>query len=216
MNLKGMETSIQCHLILLLLPALTLVVFVTPTTGESANRNGLFRKISSSKCISDQRITTAKTVSAIECSSWCMSQDECQYFSYCKGTCHIHGLWYDKEIEDYDCNCSLYISFPENGTNWQRMFKMTENSFTRSLIYLYCDKFPMEKERILPESQCVIRALLGTIDTICARQFQNKYREQENRIFLIFSDLQKFFDTVPRSAIWTALDQFLLPDHAMV
>ncbi|XP_036355631.1 uncharacterized protein LOC118761643 [Octopus sinensis] len=75
-----------------------------------------------------------------------MSQDECQYFSYCKGTCHIHGLWYDKEIEDYDCNCSLYISFPENGTSWQRMFKMTENSFTRSLIYLYCDKFPMEKK----------------------------------------------------------------------
>ncbi|XP_014785803.1 uncharacterized protein LOC106880400 [Octopus bimaculoides] len=142
-----METSIQCHLTLLLLPALTLVVFVTQMTGESAYRNGLFRKISSSKCVSDQRISTAETVSVTACSIWCMSQDECQYFSYCKGTCHMYRLWYNKEIEDYDCNCSSYISFPANGTSWQRIFEMTKDSFTRSLIYLYCDRFPMaEKE----------------------------------------------------------------------
>ncbi|XP_036355886.1 uncharacterized protein LOC118761840 [Octopus sinensis] len=144
MNLKGMETSIQYHLILLLLPYLTLVFSVTPVIGQSTYRESQFRKLTT-KCLTDQNKTTEKASSRLECSILCISRDECEYFTYCNGRCYMHRLFHDKYIEDYDCNCSSYISAKGNDKGWQKVFEVTENSFTRNLIYLYWDKFPIEK-----------------------------------------------------------------------
>ena len=68
-------------------------------------------------------------------------------------------------------------------------------------------------EEILPESQCGFRPR-GTIDMIfCARQLQEKSREQQQPLMQIFWDLRKAFDKVPRPAMWLTLAKFICPDR---
>ncbi|XP_036357665.1 uncharacterized protein LOC118762875 [Octopus sinensis] len=109
MNLKGMETPIQYPLILILPLALTLVFSMTPLTGESTCDEVIFKEISKSKCLIDQMKILVNTSSTEECALRCVLHLKCQYFSYCNGSCYMHRLLYDKEIKDYDCNCSSYI-----------------------------------------------------------------------------------------------------------
>ena len=67
-------------------------------------------------------------------------------------------------------------------------------------------------ENILPESQCGFRTNRGTIDMIfCARQIQEKCREQQKDLGMIFYDLEKAFDSVPRPAMWEVLKRFGCP-----
>ncbi|XP_036369803.1 uncharacterized protein LOC118768098 [Octopus sinensis] len=151
MNLKGMETTIQYHSILLLLPALTLLLFVTlVTAGEPTYRDGLFEQTTASKCLIDQNKTTKTASSRLECASLCISRDECEYFSYCNGPCYMHRSLYNEEIKDQDCTCSSYILLSGNSTSWQKVFEMTPNSFMKSPIYLYWEDMPIEKGLLLP------------------------------------------------------------------
>ncbi|XP_036354487.1 uncharacterized protein LOC118760963, partial [Octopus sinensis] len=140
-----METPIEHPLVLILLPALTLVFFVSPMTGESMYRGALFRETTTSKCLTDQNETTKNAESTPECAAFCMSYDECQYFSYSNGACYMHRWFLDGEIEEYDCDRPSYLLFSESKTEWQKVFEMTENSFKKSPIYLYWDKLPIEK-----------------------------------------------------------------------
>ena len=45
------------------------------------------------------------------------------------------------------------------------------------------------------------------------RQLQEKSREQQKPLFLVFYDLEKAFDTMPRAAIRGVLKHFGCPDH---
>lgn len=61
-------------------------------------------------------------------------------------------------------------------------------------------------EEVLPETQCGFRPHRGTIDMIfCARQLQEKSREHRRPLHFVFYDLEKAFDSVPRSALWAVL-----------
>lgn len=67
-------------------------------------------------------------------------------------------------------------------------------------------------EDVLPESQCGFRPSRGAVDMIfCARQLQEKSREQQQPIAFIFWDLKKAFDKVPRPAMWAVLAKFGCP-----
>lgn len=67
-------------------------------------------------------------------------------------------------------------------------------------------------ECILPESQVGFRQERGTADMIfCARQIQEKAREQQKAVYLIFYDLEKAFDNVPRLTLWQVLHNFGCP-----
>ena len=67
-------------------------------------------------------------------------------------------------------------------------------------------------EDILPESQCGFHSNRGTIDMIfCARQLQEKSKEQQRPLYFIFYDLEKAFDSVPRVAMWSILERFGCP-----
>ena len=69
-------------------------------------------------------------------------------------------------------------------------------------------------EKILPESHCGFRSARGTIDMIfCACQLQEKAREQQKPLYLIFYDPEKAFDSVPRDAAWAVMKCFGLPDQ---
>ena len=67
-------------------------------------------------------------------------------------------------------------------------------------------------EPILPESQCGFRKDRGTVDMIFAlRQIQEKCIEQNTDLYVIFIDLKKAFDTVPRELLWKILAKYGVP-----
>ena len=69
------------------------------------------------------------------------------------------------------------------------------------LARILLNRLQVVAEEILPESQC-FRQARGTIDMIfCARQIQEKGREQQKPLFFVFYDLEKAFDKVPRTAM---------------
>ena len=63
-------------------------------------------------------------------------------------------------------------------------------------------------ERILPDSQCGFRKKHGCVDMIfVARQLIEKVREHDDYLFVLFVDLQKAYDSVPRMAMWKVLGE---------
>ena len=67
-------------------------------------------------------------------------------------------------------------------------------------------------DEIVPESQCGFRKNRGTVDMIFAsRQVQEKCREQNKDLYILFVDLTKAFDTVSRPGLWNILPRLGIP-----
>ena len=67
-------------------------------------------------------------------------------------------------------------------------------------------------DETVPESQCGFRQNRGTVDMIfCARQIQEKCREQNKDLYILFVDLTKAFDTVSRPGLWNILPRIGIP-----
>ena len=68
-------------------------------------------------------------------------------------------------------------------------------------------------DNVLPESQCGFRAGHGTTDMIFAmRQIQEKCREQNQDLYMVFIDLTKAFDSLNRTGLWKLLAKAGCPD----
>ena len=69
---------------------------------------------------------------------------------------------------------------------------------------------------VLPDSQCGFRRGRGCVDMIfCARQMIEKAVEHNTKIFMLFIDLQKAYDSVPFQALWCALESYGVPEAMM-
>ena len=67
---------------------------------------------------------------------------------------------------------------------------------------------------VIPETQCGFRPGRGTTDMIfAARQLQEKSIEQRVKLYQVFVDLTKAFDTVNRPALWIILGKLGCPPH---
>ena len=67
-------------------------------------------------------------------------------------------------------------------------------------------------EKVLPETQCGFRSGRGCTDMIfCARQLMEKAIEHNTKLFLLFIDLKKAYDSVPREALWCVLRKYGVP-----
>ena len=67
-------------------------------------------------------------------------------------------------------------------------------------------------EEVVPDSQCGFRKERGCIDMIfCARQLIEKAREHNTRIYMLFVDLRKAYDSVPKEALWRVLTKYSIP-----
>ena len=67
--------------------------------------------------------------------------------------------------------------------------------------------------KVLPESQCGFRSGRGTADMVfTARQIQEKCREQNQDLYVVFVDLTKAFDTVNRDGLWHVLKKLGCPE----
>ena len=67
-------------------------------------------------------------------------------------------------------------------------------------------------EHLLPESQCGFRPNRGCADAVfTVRQLVEKAYEHRTKIFCIFVDLRKAYDSVPRAALYRALSLLGIP-----
>ena len=66
--------------------------------------------------------------------------------------------------------------------------------------------------KVLPESQCCFRKEHGCVDMIfVARQLVEKAREHNQSLCMLFVDLRKAYDSVPRQALWKVLEKCGVP-----
>ena len=74
------------------------------------------------------------------------------------------------------------------------------------------DRLQVVTERVLPESQCGFRKGRGCVDMIfTARQLVEKSREHDDPLYILFVDLKKAYDSVPRKALWCVLEKCGVP-----
>ena len=67
-------------------------------------------------------------------------------------------------------------------------------------------------EEVLPDSQCGFRVGRGCADMVfCTRQLVEKAREHNTTLYLLFVDLRKAYDSVPREALWQVLRKYGVP-----
>ena len=71
-------------------------------------------------------------------------------------------------------------------------------------------------ECVLPESQCGFRVGRSCTDAIFSvRQLVEKTREHRAKLFCVFVDLRKAYDSVPRAALWLALQKLGVPPRVV-
>ena len=69
---------------------------------------------------------------------------------------------------------------------------------------------------VLPETQCGFRSGRGTVDMIFSlRQLQEKIREGNKELYIIFVDLAEALDTVLRDALWKVLAKLGVPEKML-
>ena len=74
------------------------------------------------------------------------------------------------------------------------------------------DRLKLVAEDVLPDTQCGFRAGRGCIDMVfVARQLVEKAREHQSDLFVLYVDLKKAYDSVPRSALWCVLEKLGVP-----
>ena len=74
------------------------------------------------------------------------------------------------------------------------------------------DRLQVVAEKVLPESQCGFRKMRGCVDMVfVARQLVEKTREHNDSLFVLFVDLKKAYNSVPRSALWCVLEKYGVP-----
>ena len=68
----------------------------------------------------------------------------------------------------------------------------------------------------LPESQCGFRKGRGCIDMIfAARQVFEKFIEHQSDLYVLFVDLHKAYNSVPRTALWLVLQKLGVPPRML-
>ena len=72
-------------------------------------------------------------------------------------------------------------------------------------------------EEVVADCQCGFRCNRGCIDMIfCACQLIEKTIEHDTKAFILFIDLKKVYDSVPRAAMWLIFAKYGVPDVSFV
>ena len=117
----------------------------------------------------------------------------------------IQHVWQEGTVVE-DWRDAEIVPIPKKGNlklydNWRgiSLLDVVGKVFARILQ----EELQKVTEKVLPESQCGFQKGRGCIDMIFAtRQLLEKCREHNDVLFVLFTDLKKAYDTVPRDALW--------------
>ena len=71
-------------------------------------------------------------------------------------------------------------------------------------------------KKVLPDSQCGFTKGTGCVDMIfAARQLLEKSREHDDTLFILFVDLRKAYNSVPREAMWRVFEKYGVPSNML-
>ena len=126
----------------------------------------------------------------------------------------MDDVWREEEVVK-DWRDAEVIPIPKKGDlrrcdNWRgiSLLDVVGKVFARIMQ----DRLQVIAEKMLPESQCGFRKGRGCVDMIfAARQLVEKNREHADSLFVLFVDLKKAYDSVPRQALWCVLKKCGVP-----
>ncbi len=124
-------------------------------------------------------------------------------------------IWRKSEVPRDWCDAVL-IPLPKKGDlsvcdNWRGISLLDVVGKVVARVIQECLQKLAEDQ--LPESQCGFRKGCGCTDMIfTVRQLVEKSWENTAKTFLTFIDLRKAYDSVPREALWIALQKLGVPE----
>ena len=75
------------------------------------------------------------------------------------------------------------------------------------------DRLQLVVEKVASDSQCGFQAGRGCVDLICVCQLMEKAIKHNTKVFLLFVDFCKAYDSVPRQALWCALRKYRILEN---
>ncbi len=126
----------------------------------------------------------------------------------------VHRTWNDGTVPQEWVDAKI-IPIPKKGDlsicdNWRGIALL--DVVGKTVGRLLQNKLQQVAEEELPESQCGFRRGRSCTDmTFVVRQFVEKCIEHRTKGFLIFIDLRKAYDSVPRPALWIVLLKLGVP-----
>ena len=127
----------------------------------------------------------------------------------------VHTVWREKRVPQEWAN-SVLVPVPKKGDlsscdNWRGISLL--DVVGKVVARILQDRLQHLAEEELPESQCGFRKERGCSDMIFAvRQLVEKSWEHRAKLYFLFIDLRKAYDSVPRAAMWQALGKLGVPD----
>lgn len=123
-------------------------------------------------------------------------------------------IWRDRSVVAAWRN-AVVVPIPKKGDarvcdNWRgiSLLDVAGKVFARILQ----DRLSTLAEDVLPDSQCGFRKGRGCIDMVfSARQLVEKSIEHDTPLYVLFVDLKKAYDSVPRAALWQVLQKLGVP-----
>ena len=109
----------------------------------------------------------------------------------------------------------MLVPIPKKGDlsvcdNWRGISLL--DVFGKVFARILKQRLEIVAEEVLAESQCGFRKGRGCVDMIfCARQVIEKTLEHEESLHIVFVDLRKAYDSVPRDAMWRVLEKYGYP-----
>ena len=111
---------------------------------------------------------------------------------------------------------ALLVPVPKKGDlsccdNWRGISLL--DVMSKLFVRVLNNRLQLVVEETVSDSQCRFRTGRGCVDMIfCVRQLVEKAIEHNTKVFLLFVDLCKVYDSVPRAALWCALQRRGVPD----
>lgn len=127
----------------------------------------------------------------------------------------LHSVWMEKRVPQDWCNAVL-VAVPKKGDlticdNWRGISLL--DAVGKLLGRVLQNRLQDFAANILPESQCGFRRSRSCTDQLfVVRQVIEKLYEHRTSGYLVFIDLRKAYDSVPREALWAVLRKFGVPD----
>ena len=127
----------------------------------------------------------------------------------------LHRVWEEKSVPK-DWVDAILVPVPKKGDltmcdNWRGISLL--DVVGKVIARIINKRLQHLAEEMLPDSQCGFRKNRGCPDMIfTVRQLVEKTWEHKPRAFLIYIDLKKAYDSVPRAALWAVLKKLGIPE----